>query len=249
MAEQQDDAPRASSRSRFTRRRWLGRVRRYQRQIALVLGVGVLVGVAWLMYVSSVFGVRTVQVEGTRLLSAQEVRDAADVAPGIALARLDTDAVADRVRTLAPVASVTVSRDWPRQVRIVVAERVAVAAVRQGGRISGMDAEGVLFRTYPRVPARLPLVDAEGLEDIGEDEALREAAEVVASLAPQIVRRVAVVEVVSRDDITLVLQDEDRVTWGSAEDSDRKAEVLAALLAQPASVYDVSVPAQPTTLS
>ncbi len=248
MAEHQDAAPRTSSRSRFARRRWLGHVRRYRGQIALVLGVGVLVGLAWLMYASSVFAVRAVQVEGTRLLSVQEVRNAAGIAPGTALARLDTDAVADRVRALAPVASVTVSRDWPRQVRIVVAERAAVAAVRQGGQISGMDAEGMLFRTYPRVPARLPLVDAERLEDIRQDEALREAAAAVASLAPQIVRRVAVVEVVSRDDITLVLKNEDRVTWGGAEDSDRKAEVLAALLSQPASVYDVSVPAQPTTL-
>jgi len=223
-------------------------VGRYKPQIALVLGVGVLVGAAWLVYLSSVFGVRAVQVEGTDLLSIQEVRDAANVPPGTALASLDTDEVAERVRALAPVASVEVSRDWPRQVRIVVEERQPVAAVRQGDRISGMDAEGVLFRTYPRVPERLPLVDAEDLEDLGQNAALREVASAVASLAPQIARRVTLVEVVSRDDITLVLDNDDRVAWGSAEDSDRKAEVLAALLDQPASVYDVSVPAQPTTL-
>ncbi len=226
----------------------MARVARFKRQIALVLGVGLLVGAAWLVYLSSVFAVRAVEVEGTRLLSVQEVRDAAGVAPGTALASLDTDGVADRVRALPPVAGVTVSRDWPGEVRIVVQERAAVAAVRQDGRIHGMDGAGVLFRTYPQVPARLPLVDAEGLEGLGQDDALREAAEAVASLAPQIVARVAVVEVASRDDITLVLQSEDRVTWGSAEDSELKSEVLAALLAQPASVYDVSVPAQPTTL-
>lgn len=248
MPERQDSAQRGSSRSRFARRRWFGRVARYRRQILLVFGVCVLVGVGWLVYVSSVFGVRAVQVEGTRLLSIQEVRDAASVPAGAALASLDTNEVAARVRALTPVASVTVSRDWPRQVTIVVQERLAVAAVRRSGRTSGMDAEGVLFRTYRRVPAQLPLVDAEELEGLGQDEALREAAAAVAALAPEIARRVAVVEVVSRDGITLVLKDEDRVAWGSAEDSDLKAEVLAALLAQPASVYDVSVPAQPTTL-
>lgn len=248
MAESLEPGQRPSSQSRFARRRWLGRVGRYKPQIALVLGVGVLVGAAWLVYLSSVFGVRAVQVEGTDLLSIQEVRDAANVPPGTALASLDTDEVAERVRALAPVASVEVSRDWPRQVRIVVEERQPVAAVRQGDRISGMDAEGVLFRTYPRVPERLPLVDAEDLEDLGQNAALREVASAVASLAPQIARRVTLVEVVSRDDITLVLDNDDRVAWGSAEDSDRKAEVLAALLDQPASVYDVSVPAQPTTL-
>lgn len=238
----------STSRSRFARRRWLARIGRYKRHIGLVLGLGVLMGAAWLVYVSSAFGVRAVHVEGTRLLSVQEVTDAAAVPTGKALASLDTDEVADRVRDLTPVASVTVSRDWPRQVRIVVQERQAVAAVRQDGRIFGMDGEGVLFRTYAQVPARLPLVDADELEGLGEDEALAEAAEAVASLDPLIARRVAVAEVASRDDITLVLDDDDRVMWGSAEDSELKAEVLAALLSEPAAVYDVSVPAQPTTL-
>lgn len=248
MTERQESAQRASSQSRFDRRRRLGRVGRYKWQIALVLGTVLLVGASWLVYVSSVLGVRAVEVEGTRLLSIQQVQDAASVAQGRALASLDIDQVADRVRALTPVASVTVSRDWPHQVTIVVQEREVVAAVRLGDQVSGMDAEGVLFRTYRRVPARLPLVDADSLTDLGQDEALREAAVAVASLAPQIARQVAVVEVVSRDDLTLVLHDDDRVTWGSAEESDLKAEVLEALLAQSASVYDVSVPAQPTTL-
>ena len=36
------------------------------------------------------------------------------------------------------------------------------------------------------------------------------------------------------------------MVWGSEEDSDRKAEVLAVLLATPATDYDVSVPDRPT---
>ena len=37
------------------------------------------------------------------------------------------------------------------------------------------------------------------------------------------------------------------VTWGSAEQSELKAEVLAALLSRPDRHIDVSVPGQPTT--
>ena len=51
----------------------------------------------------------------------------------------------------------------------------------------------------------------------------------------------------SVDEIDLVLRDERLVRWGSAESSAEKAEVLIALLSQPARVYDVSVPGQPTT--
>ena len=44
-----------------------------------------------------------------------------------------------------------------------------------------------------------------------------------------------------------MLRDGRQVVWGSAEDSAAKAEVLVALLKEPAKRYDVSVPGQPTT--
>ena len=54
-------------------------------------------------------------------------------------------------------------------------------------------------------------------------------------------------QVATVDQISLVLRDGRTVVWGSAEDSDAKAEVLVELLEQPARKYDVSVPGQPTT--
>jgi cell division protein FtsQ len=50
------------------------------------------------------------------------------------------------------------------------------------------------------------------------------------------------------DSITLRLSDGRRVRWGSAEHSADKVSVLAVLLRLPARVYDVSVPAQPSTV-
>ena len=45
-----------------------------------------------------------------------------------------------------------------------------------------------------------------------------------------------------------MLKDGRTVVWGSAEESDTKAEVLATLLATvQAQTYDVSVPSKPTT--
>jgi cell division protein FtsQ len=50
------------------------------------------------------------------------------------------------------------------------------------------------------------------------------------------------------DQISLVLKDGRKVVWGSADQSDTKADVLATLLAGvQAQVYDVSVPSKPTT--
>ena len=78
--------------------------------------------------------------------------------------------------------------------------------------------------------------------------ALKEAAKVIAALPPDLTLIVDHVQVTSVDQISLVLKDGRTVVWGSADESDTKAEVLATLLATvQAQVYDVSVPSKPTT--
>jgi cell division protein FtsQ len=236
-----------SGRDRFYRRRLMGRLARYRVQLLVLLGLAVGSVLVWLVYFSAVLGVHRVQVEGTTLLTAEQVEAAAAVPAGTALASVDLEEVAERVRALDPVADVRVERLWPRGLSIVVTERRAVAVVRQSGLLSGMDADGVLFRTYDSPPDHLPLVDAEMLEATGRDDALAEVATALAALDADVARRVGHVEVASRDAIVLVLGSGDRVTWGSAEESDLKGQVLTVLLEQEASAYDVSVPGQPTT--
>jgi cell division protein FtsQ len=113
-----------------------------------------------------------------------------------------------------------------------------------GGRLRGMDEDGVLFRAYRSAPAGLPRVTT----PLGTStEALREAARVVTALPAGLSRVVDHVEVRTVDQITLALGDGRTVVWGSAADSAQKAQVLQALLGHEAKTYDVSVPGQPTT--
>lgn len=230
---------------RFSRRRflrWFGRAQIVALVTALLVGFGV-----WVVYASSWLGVQSVRVEGTSYLTPDEVLQVADVTSGTPLARVDLDAVEDRIAELPAVADVDAERDWPNGVRIVVHERKPVAVVRQDRELRAMDADGVLYRTYRRQPEGLPLVRADDLEDKGSADALREVASVVAALDRSIARRVDHVEVASMDAIELVLSSGEEVRWGSAAQSDLKARVLASLLDVDASVYDVSVPEQPTT--
>jgi cell division protein FtsQ len=228
------------ARRRFAR--WFGR-----RHIVALLVVAVLAFGAWVVYWSTWLAVTSVEVEGTSYLTPHEVRRAAAVEDDTPLARLDLNAVEDRVAELPAVAEVDVQRDWPDGVRVVIEERAPVAVVRQDGEYQAMDDEGVLFRTYRRPPHRLPLVRAGQLEERESADALHEVAGVVGSLDPNIARKVDHVEVASMDAIELVLGNGDEVRWGSSAQSDLKARVLATLLGVDASVYDVSVPEQPTT--
>lgn len=230
---------------RFSRRRflrWFGRAQVIALVTILLVGFGV-----WVVYASPWLGVKSVDVEGTSYLTPHEVERVADVPIDTPLARLDLNAVEDRVAELPAVAAVDVERDWPDGVHIVIQERTAIAVVKQDHKLHGMDADGVLYRTYRHRPDRLPLVRAGQLDDKGSADALHEVAGVIASLDRSIARKVDHVEVASMDAIELVLSNGKQVQWGSAAQSDLKARVLATLLEVNASVYDVSVPEQPTT--
>jgi cell division protein FtsQ len=232
------------SRKRFARRQWARRWLAWRRVVALLLLMALMAGAVWLFYFSDVLAVKDVEVQGTRTLSGEEVREVAAVPSGLPLARVDLDAIRARVEALAVVRDADVTRTWPDGVLVDVEERVAIAVIEIGGRTRGMDAEGVVFRDYPKPPPGMPQVRT---STGTRSDALREAALVVEALPTEISRRVDHVEVATIDQISLVLREGKTVVWGSAEESDAKAEVLAGLLQQPARTYDVSVPAQPTT--
>jgi cell division protein FtsQ len=236
--------PAARSRRRFVRRQWLRRWLVWRYVIGSVLLVLLAVGGVWLVFVSSVLTVQHVDVQGTGQLSRQQILDAAHVPAGAHLAELDLAAIRARVAALAPVRSVDVSRDWPDGVLVKVTERTPVAVVQIGGRYQAVDADGVLFRDYPRPPVGMPrIVSTAGTGS----NALAEAARVIAALPGGLAARVDHVVVRGVDQISLAMRGGATVIWGGSTQSALKAQVLATLLPHPARTYDVSVPGQPVT--
>lgn len=232
------------SRRRFARRQWARRWLTWKYVVGVVLLLVLVAGMLWLVFFSSQLAVKGIEVVGTRQLRPADVRAAAAVPEGEPLARLDLDRIRSRVEAMAPVRAADVTREWPDRVLIRIEEREAIAVVEFGGKLRGMDSEGVVFQDYRKPPADLPRVQS-SLET-GSD-ALHEAALVVAALPEDLQARVDHVRVETVDEIALVLRDGREVAWGSAADSDKKADVLAVLLDRPARHYDVSVPGQPTT--
>lgn len=230
------------ARKRFARRQWARRWLAWRVVLAVLALLGVMVGGLWLVFFSSALAVSGVKVDGAGVLDPREVRRVAAVPTGSPLATVDLEAVAERVERLTPVLDADVSRAWPDAVRIDLTERVAVAVVERDGVVEGVDADGVIFRRYPSRPPSLPLVR---MSPSTQSDALAEAALVIAALPADLQARVQFIAVRTVDTISLRLRNGRTVLWGSAEDSDNKAKVLAVLLDQQAALYDVSVPGQP----
>lgn len=219
-----------------------GRVRR-RRQIVARLGLAtgallVLGTLSWLVFASPALGVREIWVEGALILEPDQVRAAAAVADGTPLARVDTEAVRARVAALPPAREVTVSRSWPSTLVITVVERTPVGAVPNGKKYDLFDDHGVIYRTVTSVPSGVVRVQlaTPGPQDVSTQSALAVMRTLTGRLRSELVT--LVVEGPAR--IRLELRGDRIVTWGDAEESERKAKVATALLAKPDKRIDVS---------
>jgi cell division protein FtsQ len=231
---------------RGRRRGRLGSRRR--RALQLAAGLLVLGALGWALWAGPLLAVRSVQVDGATTLPADLVREAAGIGDGTPLLRVDVDAARDAVAELPQVEEVTVTRGWPSRVVITLVEREPLAVVGEPGRRSLLDAEGVLFDTVTGEPPA-GVVPLEVAEPGPDDPATVAALTAIAALPGALRDQVALVAAPEADDVVLTLADGTVVRWGSAEASEDKAEILAALLDQlaegtlePAAELDLSVP-------
>lgn len=238
------------SRRRFARRQWARRWLAWRPILATVLVVGAIGFAVYSLYFSPWLRVEGAEVSGTSQLSEDEVLAAAELPVDDALVRVDLDAIEARVEgRLTAVRSVDVSRQWPHDLRIEIEEWRPLAVVIEGSSFSFLAESGDTF-TFSQMPKQPPTSLPEVRVGSQADRlALEEAAAVVASLDDAVARLVDHVEVETADRIVLQLRNGSEVNWGSAEQSDEKAEVLLNLLdARPeAQTYDVSVPSLPAT--
>ncbi|WNE96033.1 FtsQ-type POTRA domain-containing protein [Streptomyces luomodiensis] len=232
------------------------RIRLPGRRTLLLTAVAVTLlgaGAGWLLYGSSWLRTERVRVAGTTVLTAEEVRDAADVSMNTPLAAVDTGAIEHRLRERLPrIAKVDVSRSWPHTISLVVTEREPEAIVEEDGKFHEVDAGGVLFSTVSKRPKGVPLLEMEpdrspSSRHFGAARLRREAVRVVTQLPEKVHRDTRSLRVRSYDSITLELTGGRTVAWGSGERGEAKAKTLTALMkARPdADHFDVQAPSAP----
>jgi cell division protein FtsQ len=205
-------------------------------------GVGALI---WLVGWSDVLALEEIHVGGADDAMETEVLAVADPPMGRPLVRIDTDALADAVRTLPAVADVSVSRSWPRAITISVKPRTAAAAISDGASWWQVDTEGVLFGNSAEQPDGLPVLDAPAGQSAADEAARVAGVAVLTGLPAELADLVVGVAAPTDASVELTLDGGATVGWGTAGQMDRKGEVLLSLLAEDASHYDVSAPSKP----
>jgi cell division protein FtsQ len=201
---------------------------------------------------SPVFAVQAVSVDGTRMLTPEQVQDALEPLHGKPLPQVHDDEVRQLLQPLVQVKEVTTEARPPSVLVVHIRERTPVALVKQGEVFQLVDVDGVqLGTTQDPASIQLPVIDG-GAGVIGKD-LFKAITAVLAALPADVLAKLSDASAKSADAVELKLVDGQTIVWGNAGERELKAKVLEALLKAPADpkypvqVYDVSVPRHPVT--
>jgi Cell division septal protein len=134
--------------------------RRRLRIAIAVIGIASLVGIAYLVAHSPLFGADTIRVRGAGQTPPDAVRAAARIADGSPVLFLDAGAIEKRVEAVPGIDRATVTTELPSTVVITVTERQPVAWMRATGTapIALVDGTGRVVARLSAIPASLPKV-------------------------------------------------------------------------------------------
>lgn len=225
--------------TRHVRRRQGQLARRMQAGAFVMLGLGLVVALAWVLLASPYLRIERVIVRGAEAVPVNSVVLAADVEFGTPLALVRPADLIERVSTLDRVGEVQIVRGWPNELVIEIKERNPIAVTVIAGQVLLVDDQGVAY-AGKITGAALPRVQAL------DDRARKAAVSVTSKLPDWLQVDVAQTRASTPDDVTLVMRDGSEIVWGAPERADEKVDVLRVLLRLPSPIYDVSAPDVPT---
>ncbi len=248
-------APRAAARAlarerkkyeRHEVKRFTRRARR--RRLGWFLAALVVAAVAGLVAVavfSPLLALRTITVDGTSRLNASTLEKAVDGQLGTPLALLNYGTITKDLAPFTLIRSYVTEIVPPDTLVIHIVERTPIGAIQGADSFELVDPAGVTVDTSKTRPAGYPLIQL-GTGTV-DGPGYASMAQVLLALPQAVLTKVDTITAQTHDDVTLTLTGTNqRVVWGSSDDSDAKAQVLADLIAlhagSGAGEYDVSAP-------
>ena len=225
-------------------RRFTWRSRRRRNIWLTALGIlGALVAFVLVGTFSPLMALRTIEVVGANRVPAEQIQSALDGQLGTPLPLVDFAEVKQELSAFTLIQSYVTESRPPNTLVVRIVEREPVGTLVTESGFDLVDAAGVVIQSSVERPAGYATIDARaGVGSAG----FRAAAAVIAALPADIRATLDTVTAATTDDVTLTLAGGTRVVWGSAEKSDFKAVVLAALIvSHPVGTvgeYDVSSP-------
>ena len=213
------------------------------------MAVALVTGSVALSY-TSLFGARTVEVEGEERLGPKQVMRLAQVAIGTNVLHLDEGMAEARLEQEPWIRDATVRTSLPGTISISIRERAPVLVLRSGSVAQLAAADGTLLGRAPKATAFPEVTVPEGVAL--NRERITAVADVVSAMVPALRARVDSLSIADDGEVTMVVDGDVDVTYGGAADPVVKAQALRAILDYAGEQgtellsIDLSVPAAPT---
>lgn len=233
---------------RYEEQRVANRKRSFNKLKRLVYAVVVLALVAWVALASPLFALRMseIRVSGSGgQLSPASVAKVIGDQEGRSLLLIDVAKQAKRVdKAFVRVRSVTIEREWPRGLNVMVTMRVPVAVLKTAKGYQILDGDAVVLETRSSQPAGLAVIESSGKINSVQVQSITTA---MGALDESVRSQVVSASATESGYVSFKLSSGASVIWGDNDRPALKARVLKTLLSIQASVYDVSYPLNPTT--
>lgn len=233
---------------RYEEQRVANRKRSFNKLKRLVYAVVVLALVAWVALASPLFALRMseIRVSGSGgQLSPASVAKVIGDQEGRSLLLIDVAKQAKRVdKAFVRVRSVTIEREWPRGLNVMVTMRVPVAVLKTAKGYQILDADAVVLETRSSQLAGLAVIESSGKINSVQVQSITTA---MGALDESVRSQVVSASATESGYVSFKLSSGASVIWGDNDRPALKARVLKTLLSIQASVYDVSYPLNPTT--
>ena len=232
--------------------------RRYFLRIFIIIGVIIALFAGWAaLYNSSVFSIENVTVNGVEHLTNDEMTQLANVPADTTLLRVDTDAIAERLRQTSWVQDVQINRVFPDTLEINVTERPVAAIVEipisQGSAVKqwAIAPDHIWLMPIPEAGSEAaqttsPKIyeDAENVlhivgvpygteAQIGQvctDENVNNALDILGGMTTDLAGQVASISASSVAETTLTLDSGVEIAFGKAEDIRDKERVIQQII-------------------
>jgi cell division protein FtsQ len=190
---------------------------------------------------SPLMALRTIEVVGSNRVPAEQIQAALGGQLGTPLPLVDLSRVKKDLSAFTLIQSYVTESRPPGTLVVRIVERAPIVAIVTANGFDLIDAAGVVIQSGAERPAGYATIEAR----VGS-AGFRAATAVIAALPEGIRTGLDTVTAATTDDVTLTLIGGARVVWGSAEKSEYKAVVLAALIVShpvgSVGEYDVSSP-------
>ena len=220
-----------------------------RRLIGLLLVMALIGGFGAVLYFTSLLSVRSIDVEGARHVTEEQVTPLAEPLRGVPLLQVRgqrREDVAAKVTALSPwIESTTLTTKYPSTLVVQVIEREAVAWADFRGSVVLVDTTGLPFLKQPKAPPLTPKLTV--AEPSPQSDTTKVSLAVLSSLPQDLRGQVVQFGATSPADVRLTLRDDRTVLWGDQSRGTAKAVALRAVLSQPGKEINVVNPDLPTT--